>query len=766
MIQITLRSMTPLALTLTLTLTMLSGCGGGGGETCSPPVGFGTTAGGVCTLDTDCAGAGEAAGLCAAGICGVAVEGGACDIDGSRQGCPSGFRCRELEVETGTHAVCLPTCDCSVCDGICADGISCLPTPEMSCDPRGCTVWRGPALVCKTPPALGEGPYFTNITVAAGMDASALDVLGNRVAIVDINEDGYPDVFLHRGSNARDDHTLDATAWSKRVLLNTGQAGGAVFQEWTLESGYTLTRETGVTGRVAHFAVFGDVNNDGHVDLFSGTHLQNDVVEDPGDRSEVMLGNGDGTFTLADPSDTTPDLDTRRAPTSAAFLDYNLDGNLDLFVGYDYGIYGYLSLSQQDRLFRGDGTGQFTDVTDEMGLTTVSGAYAQDRQHRPTWGVTVCDVDSDGDPDLVTSSYGRQPNMLWRNEMGTSFVNVAADVGADMDEELDYGDNVFFRCHCLDVPSDPDCVAHPGPAPWGCPAEDGWNSGSDDQPYRLGGNTFTTVCGDIDNDGDMDLYNAEIRHSWAGSSSDPSQLLLNDGAGAAFRFERPGNAAKGLARAHPGLDWNEGDITASFFDFDNDGLLDIFLGSSDYEGNADSLFRQSHTHSFVDISEASGANHYFGNSHGVLDFDRDGDLDLIIGSSTQRCYASDNPPCPWRRPEVHLYRNDVGQSSNWMAIRLVGAGAGLSNVSAVGARIMLSIGNVTQTREVGGGYGHYGLQMPFTQYFGMGGVCVADAVEIHWPNRDFAVTRIPWVPANYYITVYEVDGAVVYEPTP
>jgi hypothetical protein len=99
-----------------------------------------------------------------------------------------------------------------------------------------------------------------------------------------------------------------------------------------------------------------------------------------------------------------------------------------------------------------------------------------------------------------------------------------------------------------------------------------------------------------------------------------------------------------------------------------------------------------------------------------------------------------------------------------MAIRLLGAGAGFSNVSGVGARIIVTVGATSQVREVGGGYGHYGLQMPFTQYFGLGVHCVADAVEIHWPNRDFAITRLTWVPANYYITVHEADGAVVYEP--
>ena len=83
-----------------------------------------------------------------------------------------------------------------------------------------------------------------------------------------------------------------------------------------------------------------------------------------------------------------------------------------------------------------------------QGLTTTSGAYGSGMNPRPTWGVTVCDVDSDGDPDLITSSYGRQTNMLWKNLNGTEFENVAPAVGYAMDDEQDFSDNQFYRCHC------------------------------------------------------------------------------------------------------------------------------------------------------------------------------------------------------------------------------------------------------------------------------------------------------------------------------
>ena len=80
------------------------------------------------------------------------------------------------------------------------------------------------------------------------------------------------------------------------------------------------------------------------------------------------------------------------------------------------------------------------------------------------------------------------------------------------------------------------------------------NSG---QPWRLGGNTFSLTCGDLDNDGDMDLMSAEIRHGDTGSASDPSEILLNPtppGQPPA-KFERPGNVKTGIDRPESGIDF-------------------------------------------------------------------------------------------------------------------------------------------------------------------------------------------------------------------
>jgi hypothetical protein len=408
------------------------------------------------------------------------------------------------------------------------------------------------------------------------------------------------------------------------------------------------------------------------------------------------------------------------------------------------------------------GGGVFVDVTEALGFTTIQGGgFAEGLNSRPTWGVTACDVDGDGDQDLLVSVYGLSWNMLWENQNGTFFANIAARTGFDADGNVDYTDNELFKCHCNFEPDAPECTPDPGTPQINCGSTDSWSVGFDDQPWRLAGTTGTSVCGDIDNDGDLDVFNAEIHHWYHGESSDRSQLLLNDGNGASFTFVRPGNAALGLARDWEDVDYNEGDITAGFLDFDNDGLQDIFLGCSDYPGTHDFLFRQRPDHTFEDVTEASGAGHYYGQEMVLFDYDRDGDLDIAVGSSTMRC--SQDPECPWTKQEVHLYRNDVGQRSNWIAIRLIGAGEGHANVSAVGARIVVHAGDVMQTRTVQAGYGHYGMQGDLTQHVGLGDACLAEEIEIHWPNRGFTVTRLRYVPANYFVTVREADGSVTYE---
>ncbi len=606
-----------------------------------------------------------------------------------------------------------------------------------------------PPRVCRTPSALGGGPYFKDATAAWGLYPASLAVAGLRLASADLDGDGYPDLVVHDlGTNNRDDLTASPPKRYKKLLLNRpAPGGGRRFEDVTDASGLFVLRDGGGLGRATHFAVFGDVNNDGNLDVFTGTYVNADpgvTPKDPGDRNELLLGDGKGGFKLAPKSALWHK--EMYSTTSAAFVDFDRDGKLDLFVGYFYEIYGLLP-ANQDRLYRGNGDGTFTEVTDAVGLTTLrASGFAEGKNSRPTYGVTACDVDGDGDQDLLVSAYGRQWNMLWRNDGGT-FVEVGRPSGFAADELLDYSDNEFYRCTCQQSGS---CSGVPAPV-IDCKGAS-WTPGADDQPWRLGGNTFTTLCADVDNDGDLDLFNAAIRHWHIGKSSDPSQLLRNTGE-TPLRFERPGNDALGLTRKHTVSDWNEGDISAAFFDFDGDGLQDLLLMDSDYPDTHTWLFRQRPDHTFEEISQTAGIDHDRGQELTVADFDGDGDLDVIMGTSSAR----GGPAVP----QVYFYENQVGARGNWLKVRLRGTGAGGASASAIGARVIVEAGGVKQLRDVDGGHGHFGLQNDLVLHFGLGAACDVDKLEVIWPDHKGTRSTFTGVRANYAVEVRQ-DGALRY----
>jgi enediyne biosynthesis protein E4 len=582
----------------------------------------------------------------------------------------------------------------------------------------------GPEVICNEPPALGDGPWFTDVTDELGLGADGLDIQGSLVASADVNDDRWPDLYLSKASQSRDDPA--EPAHNVRLLLNVG---GAAFEDVTFDSGFTDTRD-GAQGRTSQFAIFGDLDNDGDTDAYTATFF-GVGTEENNDRSEILLNNGDGTFTLGPENVFTDDPDYD-AVVAAAMLDHEHDGFLDIYVGHHYAQYGYVDSSGQDSLFVGDGLGSFTDVTIDAGMETIASAYvthlSAGTNHRPTWGVTACDVDGDGFTDLMSTAYGRQFNMLWHANGDGTYDDIGRDVGYASDDNEDYTDNYYYD-------------------------SENWNHGWDDQPFRNGGNSAASICGDLDNDGDMDLLQVELRHGWAGQSSDMTELLINDGVGTGGEFDRPGNPSTGLEREYAGgsgwnLYANEGDLGGALFDFDHDGQLDVLVASSDYPDTWSCFWRQKDDGTFVEETSNSGLKIHRGHGVSLTDFDRDGDYDVVMGTSLMRWESGDDPPNPGAA-YVYVLRNDYGQDANRLMIELEGTGT--SNHDAIGARIVATAGDDVFTREITGGHGIDGQQNDFLQLIGTGEHCTVDTLEIHWPDAEHSVTSFDNVRANYVI---------------
>lgn len=558
----------------------------------------------------------------------------------------------------------------------------------------------------------GREDRFRDVARDFGLEAD-----GARVVWGDLDGDGWLDAIVDRD----------------RVFLQRPAASPRFVER--VDHGLTIDPETEGKRR-ADFIVLGDVDSDGDLDVFSGVRLELEfwkrdpenegapLVDDDGERvpqkpdagfrSRIYLNDGSGHFTAAPGSDF---ADPATTSTCATFLDYDLDGNLDLFVGNWYVSYGWSVDAYDDRLYRGLGDGRFEDVTEKAGLILEREAGTR-RSARPTYGVAAADWDADGDQDLFVCGYGRQWNLHWRNRGDGTFEEIGESTGFDGDANRSghYPPVVRRRT---------------------------------ESPFRSNGNTFDVALGDFDEDGDLDAFLADITHWWAGSSSDRSQLLVNQGSDEAFRFERPGSL--GIERDHVER-WNQGDIAAAWADLDGDGWLDLLLGSSDYPDDQRlRCFRNDSGAGFEDHTDALGVDWIGAAQFSVGDVDRDGDPDLLVGRSLFRLGAEARKALG---PEVGLLLNPSA-GARWLTIELVGNGPGGANRQGIGARVEVAHGNRTLHRIVQGGSGHGGRQDPAQLLIGLGpapeaspsaGAGSADPtvrVIVHWPNSARTRTEHP-----------------------
>jgi hypothetical protein len=489
-----------------------------------------------------------------------------------------------------------------------------------------------------------------------------------------------------------------------------------------------------------------------------------------------------------------------------AFLDYDNDGWLDVyFVNSGPSDFFTPTTPLKNALYRNNGNGTFTDVTDKAGVA--GGKFGM--------GVAAADFDADGYVDLYVTNYG--PNILYRNNGNGTFTDVTDNAGVassgwstcatwfdlDNDGKLDLFVSGFVYYDKSQNPLCTDatlqrryyCVPRlfkPTPSRLyrnngnGTFADISRDSGIADHP----GKSFGAVATDVNNDRLMDLFVA--------NDTMPNFLFVNKGGG---KFEEIGLAA-GVAYGEAGRPRSGMGVDAA--DYDADGWQDLFVANIDHEFF--SLYHNDKDLIFSDQPGEIAPSTHLLSGWGLkfFDYDNDGDPDLFLvnghpddmiesriprvkhkeplllfentgrgfkdvsatsGSVFSKMFsgrgmavgdfdndgdadvlASNNGEPPL------LLRNLGGNKNNWVGLELV---AKKSNSAAVGAVITWQTGAVKRTRLRTGGGSYLSSHDP-REILGVGAAAKIDFVEIRWPSG--ATDKLTNVPLNKYIKVVEGVG--------
>jgi enediyne biosynthesis protein E4 len=533
--------------------------------------------------------------------------------------------------------------------------------------------------VSENPPS---NPNFVDITKPAGLDKVKnvfggraekkyiIETTGTGVAVIDYNDDGFPDLFFPNGTTVNDPRLSAAKTKSSAPPSSTPEPTNQLMRN---NGDGTFSDVTDATG--LHFsgwgqgACVGDFDNDGLPDLYVTYYGKNRLYRNQKGGKFIDVTESSGAFS------------TRRAwSTGCAFFDYDRDGLLDILVStyVDFDINNAPAPGEAtncqwkgvsvmcgprglpyapNMLFHNLANGRFENVSKQAGIEKTNGHYC--------FSVSPVDFDNDGWMDVYVAC-DSTPSILFRNNHDGTFTDVAVIAGAAYNE---------------------------------------------DGREQAG---MGATVGDYNNDGNLDIFKTNF-------SDDTSTLYRNNGDGSFNDVTYP--AGIGINTQH--LGWG-----AVFFDFDNDGWLDLFqvnghvypevdihkLGSEYRETKV--LYRNLGNGKFADISATSGAAVQAKTSArglAVADLDNDGSLELVITN------MGESPM---------LLKNQAKYPNHWLGLKLVGTTA---NRSAIGARVEIQAGGRKFVDEVRSG-SSFNSSNDLRLHFGLGPASSIESLTVRWPN--------------------------------
>jgi hypothetical protein len=460
----------------------------------------------------------------------------------------------------------------------------------------------------------------------------------------------------------------------------------------------------------------------------------------------------------------------------AAFLDFDQDGNIDIYACSGTWLEG-VSKSERpaelpgNHLYRNRGDGTFEDVTKNA---DVGGPWY-------SMGVAVGDFNNDGYPDIYLSNYGE--NVLLRNDTNGTFTDISKRAGVAGNKEcsvgavwLDYDNDGFLDLYVGNyLEFDPGYKYYY--APDGFPGPMAYDAQKDVLYHNNGDGTFEDVtdmmgitdidgramgvgAADYDDDGFVDIYVANdhtLNYLW---HNEGGKRFIDKGTMSGTAFSQAGEATVSMS--------------VDFADFNDDGLLDLFVSDdtycSLYENMGNGIFSDKGVPSNISMAAAQ----FVGWSSSFLDYDNDEDADIFkTNGELKHLYGQEDQIFEnlgggkFRDASLDLgdyfskelvgrgacvgdydndgdedifivnlndhsvfLRNNMGNQNNWLTLKLTGT---TSNRDAVGARIMLTAGGRTQTTQKKSTTGYLSQNDPRI-HFGLGKNEMAERITIIWPS--------------------------------
>ena len=445
---------------------------------------------------------------------------------------------------------------------------------------------------------------------------------------------------------------------------------------------------------------FADFDNDGWDDI---TYASENGVD------LYFFKNTNGVFNLVNFNG----ISNTSKAKQVIWVDYDNDGDKDFFV---------TAIEGKNAFYSNDGEMNFTDISSTIGI------FQTDLF---TYGASFGDIDNDGDLDLFISNRSPEDhNYLYRNDSGI-YVDITGTSGISLEGQLSFC-SIFFDydkdgLQDIYVSNDKEENINRLYKNLG----DGvFQDVSESSNAGVDVSAMSTTLGDFNNDGWFDIYITNTPFSQV-SSIQGNVLLKNNGDGTFT------NVATETGTSFDSVGWG-----SVFLDADNDGLLDIYVSSSE-NGNgsliSSAFYHQQDDETFT-IPQDIGFNTDLRESYtnAIGDINNDGKPEIVVGNDTDNNF---------------LWQNNTLNENNWLKVKLEGV---VSNKDGIGNTIEINVDGQSQYRYTLAGEG-YLSQNSFYEFFGTGLSNLIDYVKVTWTSTG-ATETFNNIEANQSITIKEGIG--------